>query len=263
MSHNRRTHREAVFYDNVFGADDGSRKAAGKYYSACERTYAFYRHLVTSYCKGRRLLEYGCGMGSDSIFWARSGAAVTGIDISNEGIKKAREHALNEGVNVAYYVMNAEDLQFEESSFDVVVGTGILHHLNSTAAYAELSRVLTKDGHAIFIEPMGYNPLINLYRKYTPAIRTEDERPLLLEDIQLARRYFHGVNARFFNLFTLLAVPFRKTMGFDVLVGVFDLIDRRVFAILPFLKKYAWMVVLDLSRPNKISDDSMSTSGGE
>lgn len=254
-----RKQRETLFHDTLFGGDDDSRRRASKYYDVSDATYSFYRDLVSFHGKGKRLLEYGCGTGSGSLFWAKSGATVSGIDISTEGIKKARENARRAGVSADFYVMDAEDLQFGESSFDIVVGTGILHHLNSKASFAELSRVLTEHGRAVFIEPMGHNALINLYRKYTPSIRTEDEHPLTMEDIQLARHYFDSVDAKFFSLFALLAVPFRSRMGFDALVRFLNLIDRIVFLALPFTRRYAWMVVLHLSKPKKMSHDSVRT----
>jgi ubiquinone/menaquinone biosynthesis C-methylase UbiE len=251
---NARKQNEIAFHDRLFGAKDDPRNAIAKYYRVSDATHSLYREVVADHCRGRRLLEYGCGTGDDSLFWAQSGARVTGIDISSEAIKKARENARREGATIAYHVMDAEDLRFEDDSFDVVVGNGILHHLNPDTSLRELSRILRRNGHAIFIEPMGHNALINLYRRRTPALRTEDEHPLRMEDLQLARRYFHDVDATFFNLFTLLAVPFRNLPGFNVLVNLLNVVDRMAFQIFPFTKKYAWMVVLHASKPNKMSD---------
>ena len=41
----------------------------------------------------------------------------------------------------------------------------------------------------IFIEPLGTNPLINLYRKFTPTSRSDDEHPLTFEDIKYFKSY--------------------------------------------------------------------------
>lgn len=248
-----RKQRESAFHDKIFAADDDPRKAIAKYYKVSDPTHSLYRKIVSGLCRGQRLLEYGCGTGGDSLFWAVSGATVTGIDISNEAIRQARDSAARAGAQVDYAVMDAEDLQFEDGSFDVVVGNGILHHLSPRTTYAELSRILRTDGHAIFIEPMGHNPLINLYRRYTPSMRTEDEHPLRMADIRLARRHFDDVEARFFNLFTLLAVPFRSMWGFHALGRFLTLVDKLVFFMFPFARKYAWMVILHVSRPRRTS----------
>ena len=81
-------------------------------------------------------------------------------------VEKARKKAEHDTVTgVSFLVMDAESMKFEDKTFDVVYGSGILHHLNIDKAYRELARVLKPDGVAIFIEPLGHNPLINLYRK--------------------------------------------------------------------------------------------------
>src|SRR5436190_11409361 len=93
---NARKQNEIAFHDRLFGAKDDPRNAIAKYYRVSDVTHSLYRELVADHCPGRRLLEYGCGTGDDSLFWAQSGARVTGIDLSSEAIKKARENARRE-----------------------------------------------------------------------------------------------------------------------------------------------------------------------
>jgi ubiquinone/menaquinone biosynthesis C-methylase UbiE len=64
--------------------------------------------------------------------------------------------------------MNAEATTFPDNSFDLICGSSILHHLNLDKACAEIRRILRPDGGAVFIEPLGHNPLINMFRKLTP-----------------------------------------------------------------------------------------------
>ena len=113
--------------------------------------------------------------------------------------------------------MNAENTKFDSNVFDIIVGMGIIHHLDLLNSYRELSRILINDGHAVFVEPLGHNPLINLYRIFTPKIRTEDEHPLKIKDIKLIEKYFHNVHIEYYSLFVLLAVPFRKLFIFEKL----------------------------------------------
>jgi hypothetical protein len=79
-------------------------------------------------------------------------------------------------------------------------------------------------------------------------MRTEDEHPLMSKDIDLAKKYFNEVSTNYFILFSLLAVPFRKTPLFNGLLSVLNSLDRLLFK-LPFVKKYAWMVVITLKSP--------------
>jgi hypothetical protein len=95
--------------------------------------------------------------------------------------------------------------------------------------------------------------LINLYRKLTPELRTEDEHPLLMRDLATIRESFESVETRFFHLMSMAAVPFRRMPGFEALVKGLDGVDRVIFALLPPVRRYAWMVVLQM-RPGRIAD---------
>jgi SAM-dependent methyltransferase len=144
--------------------------------------------------------------------------------------------------------MDAENLQFPDASFDLVCGSGILHHLKLDQAYAEISRVLTPSGAAIFLEPLGHNPFINLYRRMTPELRSVDEHPLLLSDLELARNYFESIDTRFFHLATLAGVGARSSKHFGSVVGALDELDATLFAMIPWLRKFAWISVITLQK---------------
>jgi SAM-dependent methyltransferase len=176
---------------------------------------------------------------------------VTGIDLSPVAIEKAEEEAESRGVAAAteFRVMNAEALDFPDDSFGLVCGTGILHHLDLDRAYGEIARVLRPDGRAVFVEPLGHNPAINLYRRRTPELRTEDEHPLVMPDLERASEYFQDVDPRFFHLSTLLAVPARSWKRFDPLLNTLGRFDDALFRALPALRRYAWLVALVFARP--------------
>lgn len=246
-----RLDREKLFHDERFSEDEDPRSGLAKYYSIFRLSNKYYKSQVKALCKDANLLELGCGLGGLAFEWAKSGAMVTGIDISDEGIRKAKNKAENNRLNVTFYQMNAEDMLFEPSSFDVVVGTGVIHHLNLENAYKELARVLRRDGHAIFVEPLGHNFIINLYRKLTPSLRTTDEHPLLMKDIRDAYNHFVSVEVEHFHLFTLLAVPFRRFFFFDALLNILHSADRNLMRLFPFLKRYSWVAIIHLHEPKK------------
>jgi SAM-dependent methyltransferase len=142
--------------------------------------------------------------------------------------------------------MNAEALDFPDASFDRVTGSGILHHLDLDRAYAEIRRVLRPGGYAVFLEPLGHNPLINWYRRRTPHLRTEDEHPLMRRDLDVARATFPRVDARFFDLTTLAAVPLRRTRVFGAASKLTAALDRILLSAHSPLRHQAWVVVLEL-----------------
>ena len=142
--------------------------------------------------------------------------------------------------------MDAECLGYDDNTFDLIFGRGILHHLNIRVAINEIRRVLKIGGDAIFIEPLIHNPLINCIRSLTPQLRTKDEHPLLMRDIEEAKKYFIDVKVEHFHIFTLLAVPFRNLFFFEKLLNSLYFVDRSLMHIFPFLKRYSWVVVIDL-----------------
>ena len=102
------------------------------------------------------------------LFVGKYGARVTGIDISEVALDLGKARARDQGVeDVMFLVMDAEKMQFEDNSFDLVCGTSILHHLHLSKALRELARILKPQEKAIFIEPIGHNPAINLFRRLT------------------------------------------------------------------------------------------------
>ena len=65
----------------------------------------------------------------------------------------------------------------------------MLHHLDLSKCMLELNRLLRINGSIVFMEPLGTNPLINLYRKLTPNSRTADEHPLTPKDFYFIKTY--------------------------------------------------------------------------
>jgi ubiquinone/menaquinone biosynthesis C-methylase UbiE len=245
-----RKQREAELHDEMF-SEGARRHISSTYYSITRESDGAYRNLLLSRCPGAEVLEYGCGLGSSAYMLAEHGAArVTGIDISPIAIEKATERAMREDHSgLDFRVMDAERLEFPADSFDLVCGTGILHHLDLDAALGELRRILRSDGLAVFVEPLAHNPVINLYRRRTPDVRTPDEHPLKMSDLEEAGRHFGSVDKRFFHLQTLLAVPLRNTRAFNAALRALAAADRGVFRAAPFLRRYAWQVMIEFREP--------------
>lgn len=227
-----------------------------KFYSITRDSVKFIENWLKEHCKnGARVLEYGCGTGSYSFFLASLGAYVVGIDISDVGIAQAKAEAKKLGLDkkTEFHVMDAEATTFPDNSFDVVCIAGVLHHLDRDKAFREVARVLKPTGAAISAEPLLHNPLIQLYRKKTPHLRTEFESNNLLDakkDADLARKYFKKVELRFYHLFSLAAVLFRNTPLFKPLLTFTEKIDNAVLK-LPLIKRQAWQIVFVLSEPKK------------
>lgn len=243
-----RLQREAAFHDQT--AEDDTRLRATKFYAIARNSHGFFLDTIFSNANGRRVLDYGCGTGSNTCDLARRGATVTGIDISPGAIEVARKKAVEAGLDarIDLHVMNAEKLELPDNTFDLVCGTGILHHLDLDRCYREIHRVLKPGGVAVFEEPLGHNPLINWYRNRTPEMRTEDEHPLMLRDIEHARRIYRKVDVHYYHITSLATVPFRNTPLFDPLYAVAEGLDRLLMRLVPSLRGWAWMSILLMTK---------------
>lgn len=242
----KRQEREREFHNRTFA--EHSRHAVGKAYSIVKYSRRTFDEAVLRGCEGKDVLECGCGQGTCSFELATRGATVTGIDISDVAIEQASARAASSNQKITYIRMDCEDLTFAPRSFDLVCGVAILHHLDLDKAFSSLAAVLRPGGRAIFMEPLGHNPAINLFRRLTPRLRTVDEHPLLMSDLRLARRYFSSVRVGYFNCLTLLAVPLRQTPLLNPALAILHAADRALFA-LPPMRRMAWQVVIELSGP--------------
>ncbi len=243
-----RKEREREFHNREFG--DSARSGADKFYAVTRLSFRHYLSLVRDGCAGKRILEYGCGPDGAAFDLARLGAKVTGIDISDVAIARAQETADRQGLTTAdFRRMDAERMEFPDGSFDLIIGTGILHHLNLGDALPEISRTLRQHGRAVFLEPLGHNPLIRFYRWLTPQMRSADEHPLLIGDFRQMHKHFGRVDLYPYHLSSLAAVPFRGTRAFERVLGALEAIDGAVFRMLPIARRYAWMTLVVLSDP--------------
>ena len=227
-----------------------------KYYAIERQSRDLVIEWFRKNCPGKRILDYCCGNGEDSVIMASSDAScVVGIDISDISIENCRSRSAAMGArNVCFKVMDAEALEFDDNSFDVVSEYGALHHLDLEKAYSEISRVLREGGQAICVEALGHNAMIHLYRKLTPCLRTKWEVDHILrrKDIERAKTYFGRVDILgFFHMMTLLSVPFRRARTFSSLLSKLERLDSLVLK-LPGIKWWAWQIVFALSEPRKV-----------
>ena len=253
VTDNAKLEREREFHDRRFSQDTERQQKVGKFYQITKSIQQAKEKMLFDSSKEAKVIEYGCGTGSYAFKLAHNGAElVTGIDISPVAIEKARAIAIDKGVasKTSFEVMNAESLEFAPDSYDLICGSGILHHLDLNLAMDSIVKVLQPNGKAIFVEPLGHNFLINLYRRLTPSIRSEDEHPLLDKDLALFKQHFHRVNIRYFYLTSLGASFIAGKPGFNFALKSLELLDSALLK-LPGIKKQAWMVLIELSQPIK------------
>lgn len=233
-----------------------------KYYSAVRRSVQFTDDWIIANAPGKVFLDYACGNGSNAIKAAKAGAALAiGIDISSVSVENARADAAALGLtNTVFLQADAERTLLPASSIDVIICSGMLHHLDLSYAFFELRRILAPGGKILAIEALNYNPFIRLYRMLTPAMRTDWEKNHILgfSDVRFAKRFFAVRSILFWHVLGYAGAHVSFAMP------AIDLLDRLLEKV-PGIRLFAWIFTFELhSRKTlaDINDDGMESAAG-
>ena len=137
---------------------------------------------VIASVKPRTILDLGCGGGWLSKILSAKGYHVIGIDISASLIKKATKVAPK---SVGFLIGDCMNLPFDNTTFDLIIGIAVLHHLDLDKTLAECHRVLSKKGSMLFMEPNALNPLMAIGRRLVQMdVCTKDEKPFVPDTLK-------------------------------------------------------------------------------
>lgn len=108
---------------------------------------------------GLKVLDVGCGGGILSEALAQRGAMVTGIDLGEAPLKVAKAHAQNNGLDIDYRKVSAEDLAEQlPGHFDVITCLEMLEHVPSPASIIKACAAMVKPGGNIYFSTLNRNP---------------------------------------------------------------------------------------------------------
>jgi SAM-dependent methyltransferase len=241
-----RLNDEAQFQNSRVLSDEP--EARGKYYLLLKGAFKHYETELEQ-VEGKTIVVVGC---SDAgvIPLARKGANVIGVDVADQAVAKLNQDILVQQLSgkAKALVMDAEELTFEPDSIDMVVCSGVLHHLDVEKAIHTFKRVLKPDGALVMMEPLEWSPAAYIYRKLTPSMRSEFEHPLVPRDFDLLERNFKEVKWSAYALLSCVFIPLIILPGMRGLkesaVEVGGRVDRWLFRHFPFLKYFAWTSVI-------------------
>ena len=135
---------------------DEERLAYAEFFERYDRyRYEKEPHILTNLdrtdWKGKRVLEIGLGQGADGEQLIRRGAVYSGVDLTEESVKRVRmRFDLKELAYDTVQQASVVSLPFQDHSFDIVYSHGVLHHVPEIQlASAEIARVLKPDGELI------------------------------------------------------------------------------------------------------------------
>ena len=233
--------REKEFHNKLQSKSKG--RFENIFYKAIVNAWEDFYNFLNLNAKNSEILDYGCGVGpAIEKVMEFNPKKITGIDISEVSILKAKERFPGSKSKVELLVDNCESTTFSNNKFDIVYGLGILHHLQFSKCINEISRILKPDGTLLFIEPLGTNPLINFYRLLTPKSRSKDEHPLVFKDFKIIKSSFKNVNIKYYGFLTLVFFPFYSSSNSKIFKLLVKL-DQLLFKIQIF-KYFAWSVLI-------------------
>jgi ubiquinone/menaquinone biosynthesis C-methylase UbiE len=248
-----RKKKEAEFHDEMrdrqkiasVGQDTYEEFYSNKrFYKTAQLSRGYFYGWIDRHAPGKVVLDFACGDGVTALYAAKAGAALTiGIDISGVSIENCRRSAAAAGFadRTRFIRGDAENTKLPDSSVDIIICAGVLHHLDLSYALPEMRRILAPGGRVIALEALDYNPLIKLYRMRTPHLRTEWEKAhiLSLKDLRFAKRFFNIGDVRYFHLASIFGIWASPLL--PILNGADALLTR-----IPGLKQLSWIFTFEL-----------------
>ena len=132
--------------------------------------------------RGKRVLDVGCGAGTDLVRFAKGGALVSGVDISPSAVALARQNFSQQDLEADLREADGEHLPYADGTFDLVFAHGVVQYTpDSRALVEECRRVLKQGGDAIF---QVYNRI-----SWLNALSKVMKVPLEHEDAPVLGRY--------------------------------------------------------------------------
>ena len=150
-------HREQRFYEETKSSYERVRGWISRAIGEFDRTAEMHTFYDPA---GQVVLDYGCGGGRLSLkLLSRGAREVVGIDVSDARLEEARRRVADGGFagRARFLVVDAHNTGFPDGSFDLVVGSAVLHHLDLPVALAELRRIMKPGARAVFAEPLVHN----------------------------------------------------------------------------------------------------------
>ena len=214
-----------------------------KYYKITKRSTQYTENWIQKNAKNKVFLDYACGNGLYARKAAGYGAKLSiGLDISDISIKNAINTASKLKIkNIEFFQADAENTKLPDNSIDTIICSGMLHHLDLSFAFPELRRILKPGGKILAIEALDYNPLIKLYRFFTPEMRTEWEKAhiLSLQDISFASRFFKVSSIKYWHITEYVGAKIKFLK--PILSRIDPLLEN-----IPLVKLLAWIFTFEL-----------------
>ncbi|MBI3850091.1 MAG: class I SAM-dependent methyltransferase [Verrucomicrobia bacterium] len=202
--------------------------------------------------RGERCIDLGCGTGAFTRRLNKFGLRLTGVDISPGCIGWAKKSSTNED----YVVGDLMNTTFEDNYADIIVYSGVLHHIDQTServrALREGLRILKPNGRLFAYDPNRRSPSMWLYRSpqsplYSAKGKTENEVLLGAEDLasELKSAGYTGITVQGLSGTTFRFVESRVARCLLPLYNCYEIL----MMVSPFQKRFGTFLVSTASKP--------------
>src|SRR5262245_34365852 len=246
-----RVGREQAYWDEAYrvtGAEHG-KYVWTRRVEALSYVGTHFRTLLEG-LRGQRVLSLGGGVDALGVTLAQAGNEVVSVDVSPAAVQATVELAEQAGVaeNLTALVGAAEDVELGGGLFDAVICKRALHHMDLERVVPRVHALLAPGGFFLAEEPVCLPRWLRWVHAKLPfhpeAPRTEDERELGEEDLELFRRTFGTVEVAWFDLLARESVAYflLKLRGGQLLypLGWLDgYLMNRWLPVLRYLATYA------------------------
>jgi ubiquinone/menaquinone biosynthesis C-methylase UbiE len=234
------------------------------FYQSPEQQHAY---ALMSPLEGKTVVELGGGLGINAIILARRGARVLVVDISLARLKFLVELSRREGLEhrIVPICSAAEQLGLQCETADYVYTKSVLIHTMLEKSVDEIRRVLVPGGKGIFVEPLKYHPMAQLYRAlFGPKIWKQITTYFDGRRLAQVARPFARHSQKYFYLFAFAAFFWqyarRNVRTFYSVLRVLTSIDTVLLSVFPFLKWLCWFCVLEVTKESSSARSRTSAS---
>jgi len=207
--------------------------------------YKYYHETIAlKVSKGVKILDMCCGDGIHSFTGALYGGDVTVTDIAEYNVKLTIEKGRILGYEIQGLVVDMDEFQVEEESFDIATCAGSMSYLDLSTFVPQLKMMLKRGGYFIAVDSFNHNPIyrLNRYIHYLRGKRTYrvNQNIPSVETITYLKKYFDEVEVKYFGIFTFLAILLMPFFSSEKLVYLLDRLDQKF----SFLYKYSFKIVI-------------------
>lgn len=211
-----------------------------------DKLHYLLKHIDYDGFAGQTVLDIGCGLGTDLSLFARGGAKTTGIDIAPKAIELAEKNFSWRNLNSNFHIMDGQNLDFSDNSFDFVYCHTVLHFTADPAAMiTEVKRVLRPGGQALLMTINRASWLYALHkiaglkidyldapvfhrfnhREFEELLAPFDNKEMIVERFPVRTEVHSGIKAKIYNhlfvdLYNLMPKAIIGKTGYHLLAKV-------------------------------------------